>query len=182
MIVNLQVQDYYAPCRSEPCGFGGINYYEYLGCLRFEKQPPGNSRNAKQYEMDPSFEGATDCRHSLKVKQTTPLLVGAVPPHPGDCPIEPKPHQFKKKSRFLKRHSIWSLQRRAWRQKADRFARYHLILFRPESIHDNHSYTWEDLRHWTTLLAQDDSIISKFRLMTIDNHIKNLRTSGAVKK
>ena len=159
-----------------------LNYYEYLGCVRFEKEAAGKSKNAAQFPMDPAFEGATDCRHSIKLKQTTPILLGTCPPHPGEEPLEPLPHQFKTETRHLKRHKIWSLRHNVWKKKANDFARHHLLLFRPETIHSNFSYTWNDLVDWTQQLTNDHSIISKFRLMTLDNHIKKLRTSSAVKK
>ena len=132
-----------------------LNYYEYLGCVRFEKEAAGKSKNAAQFPMDPAFEGATDCRHSIKLKQTTPILLGTCPAHPGEEPLEPLPHQFQTETRHLKRHKIWSLRHNVWKKKANDFARYHLLLFRPETIHSNFSYTWNDLVHWTQQLTND---------------------------
>jgi len=69
-----------------------LNYYEYLACIMFMNKPASpatvtDAKNAQQHELSPDFAGCTDCRHQLKIKQSTPLLIGRAPPHPGPKPV-----------------------------------------------------------------------------------------------
>ena len=167
-----------------------LNYYEYLAVIKFKKEAPTKSRlepvtnnkYAQQYQMDSSFEGFTDCHHAIKIKQNTPLLIGKSPRHPGTQPHTPIPQEDA--SSKANRKALRNFQRcdNVWHQRADAYARYYLLLFRPERIIDNLSYTWEDLVQWIEYLKYSTSVLSKFRLMMMDNHMKGMRISSRVKK
>ena len=152
-------------CRGDALSW--LNYYEYLACIRFVGQAHEcpevtNFKDCQRFPMHPDFEGAMDCHHHLKLKQTTPLLSGRRPPHPG-----PKPSEDADPTKLKK-----------WQKRADAFAKYNLVLFRPESIEDyGLGYTWEDLQAYIQHLQQEDSFVNKSRLMIMENHIKGLRVS-----
>ncbi len=149
-----------------------LNYYEYLACIMFMNKPASpatvtDAKNAQQYELSPDFAGCTDCRHQLKIKQSTPLLIGRAPPHPG-----PKPEGV----------PVFCKPFQNWEVKANAYARYYLLLFRPETFSDHLSYTWRDLEDWVEQLHHDSSILSKFRLMIMDRHMKGLAVSRLTKE
>ena len=150
----------------------GINYIEYLACVMFENKPmPKQNRKSDfktpaHFPMDDDFEGRFDCRHSIRLKQHTPLLIGKKPSHPGTRPPVDAPKSLLN----------------AWKWKADKFAQYHLSLFRPEHMGDNLDYSWETLENFVTSLQNDNTIISKFRLMMMRQHIVGLHTSKLIKK
>ena len=69
-----------------------------------------------------------------------------------------------------------------WRAKADAYAKYYLSLFRPETIHDNLLYTWSALQDYVQTLMDNESALSKFRLMMMENHMKGMAVSKLSKK
>ena len=155
------------------CHLRKINYIEYLAILQFEntampKSSDGihRSKNLKsptRFGLSPLFEGFADCRHSICLKQKTPLMTSKRPPHPGRRPIDGK---------LLL----------TWKKKADCYAAYYLHLFMPLDI-DTGSLKlgWDQLEDFIVRLQEDNSIISKFRLMMMDSHMQGLRTSEALR-
>ena len=143
-----------------------LNFYEYLGCILFhnESNPCVEVHDlgtAQRFPMDPNFEGHLDCHHSLLLNQATPLLSGPVPRHPGK-----KPDQSRGKNALS-----------SWKERADKYARYYLLLFRPEVASDQLGYTWEDLLMFIEDLQKDASFLSTSRLMIMDNHMQGMRIS-----
>ncbi len=155
-------------CRGDALAW--LNYYEYLGCVKFVASGSScpdvnNFRDGQKFPMHPDFEGAQDSHHQVKLKQTTPLLSGKVPRHPG-----PKPWCTSKED-FPEKLAKWKI-------RADAYARHYLVLFRPECIDDkNLGYSWEDLEAFIIQLQEDDSFISKSRLMIMENHMRGLKVS-----
>ncbi|CAB9503076.1 Inherit from KOG: DNA helicase [Seminavis robusta] len=153
-----------------------LNYYEYLACVQFWNKKPRNDPSARtfkqqqQFAMDPNFVASPVSYHVLRLKQCVPLLTSTAPPHPGNAPpdygeSEGTPADI------------------LWESKANVYAKYFLSLFRPERMQDSHlGYTWKDLKEYITSLQEDSSIISKFRLMSMDNQMKRMRTKTIVKK
>lgn len=150
-------------CRGDALSW--LNYYEYLGCVKFQNQPDEckditNFKDPQKYPMHEAFEGSKNCHHAINLKLCTPLLTGPRPSHPGKKPTQR------------------AAAARRWQLKADAYARYYLVLFRPETIDDiDLGYTWEDLESYIANLQEDDSFISKSRLMIMENHMKGLRVS-----
>jgi len=150
---------------------GKLNYYEYLACIKFMNTPANavtvvDNRSAQQYALTPDFPGSTDCHHQLKLKQSTPLLLRNVPPLPGSKPRVP----------------VFSIPYQKWKTKADAYARYHLLLFRPETFSTKLSYNWEDLEDWISHLEEDPSAISKGRIIIMKRHMKGLWISKVTKR
>lgn len=150
-----------------------INLYEYIACVKFEnKSMPDNITTSKRsrrclshFEFSHDFIGVADCRQSLRQKIATPLLTGRIPPHPGDQPVPSN-------SKTLK----------SWKKKANEYARYYLTLFRPTKDGERYTYDWQTLVSWIEDMQNDTKIISKFRLMCMDNHMKGLASSSVARK
>lgn len=145
-----------------------MSYYEFLACVLLKTGKPSQRQNPdkriqKHFPLLPNFHGHNDCYHVLGHKQATPLLVGKPPPHPG----------FKPKN-----------ENEIWKKKANAFATYYLTLFRPHRLSKPpQGYdAWQDLTNWIADLENDDSIISKFRLMILDQHVQGLRTKTILKQ
>jgi hypothetical protein len=148
-----------------------LNYYEYLGIVQFENKPPRMNPNSpkknllKHFSLNQDFIAVLTSHHSLKTKQSTPLLTGPQPRHPGNPPADMNSSKMSK-----------------WHERANYYAKYYLSLFRPESIKSNLRYTWTDLQEFVDSLQHDNSIISKFRLMIMETHMQGLKTTEHIKK
>ena len=146
-----------------------INYYEYLGCIQFQNKPcpsrqKTNKKDALKFAMNSLFQGHINSCHAIRIKQCTPLLNGKMPTHPGKEPTQTS-----------KNYS-------SWKERADKYANYYLTLFRPFYCGDGQSYRWEDLQTYISNLQKDDSAISIFRLMTMDQHMQGMNSPEACRK
>ena len=145
-----------------------LNFYEFLACIEMQSEKPSSPQELKpnahsQFLLHNDFVGRSDCYHIIRRKQCTPLLTGRKPHFPGK-----EPDVCNKKA-----HRSWSLC-------ADEFAKYYLSLFRPDYPDSNLGYTWDHLCTWISDLQNDDSIMSQFRLMVLDNHIQGLNTNESI--
>jgi hypothetical protein len=115
--------------------------------------------------LNQDFIAVLTSHHSLKTKQSTPLLTGPKPRHPGNPPADMSSSKMAK-----------------WHERANYYAKYYLSLFRPEFIKSNLGYKWTDLQEFVDSLQHDNSIISKFRLMIMETHMQGLKTAENIKK
>ena len=120
--------------------------------------------------MSPAFLLSAIHELKLEAKQCTPILTKGIPLHPG-----PKPTNQKMMAQ--------------WKKNANLFARYILTVFRPESeFYDpltqtnQYEYDYQALQSWIKSLQDDNNMISKFRLITIQRAVSNLRSRFSVKK
>ncbi|CAB9509762.1 Inherit from euNOG: Conserved hypothetical protein [Seminavis robusta] len=150
-----------------------LNYYEYMASLSFvNKKPRQTECNLKDvhaqehFPLEDGFIAPHTCYHVIGHKLRTPLIIGKLPRHPGKLPPP----------------SVPSKLALAWRSKADFFAKFYLSLFRPEHASSSYEYTWEHLQSFVAQLQNDSSIISKFRLMVMHQHMSGMKTSEVVKK
>ena len=165
-----------------------LSYYEFLACVKLRIGKPTQRDNPtllhvqKHFHLLPGFAGRNDCYHVLNQKQATPLFAGHVPPHPGFRPTLRFSKQ-KGRSHYAKwcpyNHKLY----KNWEAKAEAFARYYLALFRPHrlSTSPKRNNAWNELNAWIKSLQDDNSIISKFRLMILHQHVRGLRTQSIVK-
>ena len=99
----------------------------------------------------------------LRAKPRTLIYYAKGPRHPGKKPVsETSSRQFKN-----------------WKKKADKFAMYYLLAFRPPQCYNgNHQntfvYDWDALQSWIKDLQDDPSILSKFRLQAFYNRLHAL--------
>ena len=130
----------------------------------------GGRGHQRSFPLLPSFSGCNDVYHVLSRKQKTPLLKDLPPRHPGKRPPGGGTEEEVKAFQF-------------WKKRADDFASYYLTLFRPHRLDSPHlSYDWEALQLWIEDLRKDKSIISKFRLMVLHQHVRGLRTRAVCKR
>lgn len=68
-------------------------------------------------------------------------------------------------------------RKKQWRERADKFARYLLVCFRPEqTVYDNSNcndlqYDWTALQKWLAELRSCTSLVARLRLRVINNHL-----------
>lgn len=88
-------------------------------------------------ESPTDFEEFADCRHSIRLKQHTPLLVGNKPSHPG---MPPSAEEETKMD--------------AWNKRADAYASYYLSLFMPREDLENKELNWSTLQEFVDKLQK----------------------------
>jgi len=142
-----------------------LNRYEMCALTKLEVKPKDDSRGKlERFEMAPAFVLSARHAYVLQQKQCTPLLTSKMPRHPG---LKPR----------------GASSQASWRKKADQFAAWLLIVYRPElEYYDTHQqssnpyqYTFDALEKWIEDLQNDDNVISKFRLMMVQRCIRNMR-------
>jgi len=143
---------------------------EYKAIIEHKKRLEKPSKRSTQFDYGPSFVCHAQRSQFISAKQHTVNVIRKAPPHPGREPAKTCIEQYAK-----------------WQEKADRYARYYLILYRPEpacydSCHVNrYSYTWDALRQFTTELSNDPYFISKVRLMAMHIRMKGFVTTFKTK-
>ena len=95
---------------------------------------------------------------TLISKQCTCILSGKPPPsYPGNC----DKNNSKKYNK--------------WKKKADSFATYYMIGFKPNSGFDGKlSYTWEEFCDWVKI-SERGSFVDRMRIKTVFNIIRGLK-------
>ena len=142
-----------------------LNRLEYASIIRTAKETPEDPLRMKQYRFGDDYELRGFFSQVIMAKHKTPLVIRKPPRHPG------------------KRPTVNSKQHRPWQEAADKYAEYFLTLFRPEpDCHaanhiNNYRYTWEALEEFVSQLQHDNSILSKFRLMSMHTRMKGYLTS-----
>lgn len=148
------------------------NFYEYKACIKADndkvrdetKDKPEDYRQQRHFRMLHAFVGNQDCREVILNKQQTPLLFGRSPAHPGPQPPSHTPLH------------------KPWKVRADMYARYYMTVFYPHRLGDNVYFHWEALQEWVSVLLHDPCAISKFRLMLMDQYMRDLRSSPMCNK
>jgi hypothetical protein len=119
---------------------------------------------SEQFLFFEGFEPYAYYAQFLRAKQRTLIYYGKGPKHPGNKPSTKKTgKQFKN-----------------WERKADIFAKYYLIAYRPETECYNGNqqstllYNWDALQSWVKELQEDSCILSKFRLQAFYNRLHAL--------
>jgi hypothetical protein len=143
-----------------------LNRYEYDALIQVKEKPKNDSvARSLCFDFPPDFVLAARYTQQLKAKQPTMIFKGKLPPHPGQKPD---------------RDSMV----RNWQKQADKYANYILTMFRPEINNispkngmSNLDYSWNALELWIKSLQDDNCVISKFRLMTIDRRLQALNAT-----
>jgi hypothetical protein len=127
-------------------------------------------KSALRYSQ-PIFRACNDVYQVLLRKQRTPLFLGTGPRRPGRRP------DSSDKSKDNQRALV------EWNSAADEYSRYYLTLFRPNCIEDNNAnYNWDALNEWIESIRADRSIMSKFRLIVMHQHMRGMKTKFLCKK
>jgi len=111
-----------------------------------------------------------EASHAQRLKSKQPTLVtGRRLNCPGPEPKEPS-------------------ERAVWKVKADKFAKHALCMFQPEpdlyekTQTNKLEHTWDALQEWILSLRQDGSILSSFRLKSMQNYLHSMSASYDAKK
>lgn len=151
-----------------------LSYYEYISCVETRNGTAVLERDGvrqKRFSLLPSFRACNDTYQVLLRKQKTPLFLNAEPRHPG-----PRPDPDDKSEDNQLSLSQWTVV-------ADEYARYFLTIFRPNRINDDDlNYSWSALHDWIESMKADSSIVSKFRLMIMHQHMRGMRTKFLCKR
>ena len=108
----------------------------------------------------------------LRSKQTTLICSGKAPKPPGTKPAD----------------DISTKARERWQVKAGAFAKYYLVMFRVlDTVYDGTSsdtedYSWDAFLAWKRTMETDPSLIARFRLQSMYNHMWGLYTPFKSKK
>ena len=108
----------------------------------------------------------------LRSKQTTLICSGKAPKPPGNKPAD----------------DVSTKARERWQVKASAFAKYYLVMFRVlDSVYDSTcsdtaDYDWDTFTVWKNSMEQDPSLIARFRLQSMYNHMWGLYTPFKSKK
>jgi hypothetical protein len=143
-----------------------INLVEYCTIIDVKEIKGFSATRNKHFSFSDRFFCAANHDQALRSKQRTVLVIRKPPPHPGDRPLLQPSKGYDR-----------------WRKQADDYARFYLTLYRPEvdcysaEQHNDYLYTWEALESFVYSLSSDDTILSKFRLMSMHTRMKGLYTS-----
>jgi len=151
-----------------------LSRIEMCATMQLKQKPKGEKTSRGEFDLPPQFDLAARYAFYAKQKQSTPILTSKRPPHPG-----PQPPAGSKKMQH-------------WRERADKFAEWMLIEYRPEidyyaasdrGTSNSLQYTWEALEDYKACLREDpDPFPSKFRLLAMDRYVTGLRCPEITKK
>ena len=157
-----------------------LNRYEYCALTHLvkrdlkEKPPCKTTRPAATKFLFPErYILHASKAQMLNAKQKTVVFCDKQPHHPGPEPDDNN-----------------SVEHGRWKLRADVFARYMLFMYRPEVDFFDETdrptltpltYDWHALQQWVFTCQHDDSIISKFRLQSLNNRIYGLTAEFANK-
>ena len=145
---------------------------EYRATISFRRRKDETSRDrSRDFAYDDKFILASQFAQYLQAKHETPILTCKAPPYPGKEPQFTSPTYL------------------AWKEKADKYARYFLSEFRPEldcfgaaqNVNEE-DYTWAKLEEWMESLHRDPYVMSKFRLMLMHMRMQGFATSARTNK
>ncbi len=147
-----------------------LSRYEMQALTEIKEKPKGEKVRPHAFPMADGFILTANHEFVLRRKQRTPILTQRFPRHPGQKPTDPA--------------LVGN-----WQKEANLFAHFVLTVFRPEvdfhsanSQENPHEYSFEELQNWITSPQEDDNVISKFRLVLLQRHVKGLSTAHVVKK
>jgi len=156
------------PDRGE--GLKELSRHEYAALIKVERRGKLD-RNKRRTafllgEKHPCF---AQYAQYLRAVQCTVIVTRKAPPHPGINPGRGTDEEA------------------AWREKANRYAKYYLTIFRPERLcYEQHQlnkygYAWEDLVDFITHMQSDTAVLSKFRLAAMHTRMKGFATPYSTK-
>ena len=142
-----------------------LNRMEYRALVKFRAPSQNEKTRKNELQFSKGFTIQGIAVQALYAKQQTPLVIRKPPPHPG------------------KRPDTTSERYHSWLEAANKYAEFFLVLFRPEpdccenDQVNNYAYTWDALEDFVEELQNDNSIISKFRLMAMHTRMRGFVTS-----
>jgi len=138
--------------------------FECLVHIANKREQCESSKNL-QFELSPHSGLASSKALFLSAKQRIPIFTRRVPAHPGTRPTQDG-------SELLQ-----------WKEKADAYARYFLIMYQPEPLIYNHApvhiplqYTWDAFQNWIEEQRQSHNAFGICRLMLMHRRMQSMYT------
>ncbi|CAJ1937001.1 unnamed protein product, partial [Cylindrotheca closterium] len=153
-----------------------LSLYEYDAMIQVKPLPMNeehkNSTRSKWFKFEGGFHLQARFGQTLCAKQRTQIFKGKVPKSAGKRPKEDHPSYS------------------SWKKTANLYANYILTMFRPCEIYKGlqqrmlvtQRFVWDDLLAWIKSSQEDQSVISKFRLMAVDRRMNCLASDFQTKK
>jgi hypothetical protein len=143
---------------------------------RNQKKPgrPASSR----FEYDTNFQMQRLFEQLLAAKQSLPFVIGNAPPkRPGSKPLSLLNEGESDDGDYTKRLD-------SWQRKADTFARYYLLLYRPTSSKDlqDGDFTFAALERWIEDCRTSNHWLKEARLAMFNNRLNGMSISTTNKK
>ena len=142
-----------------------LNRNEYRALVGCKHKSADTSRSkVTEYNYGENFVIGSQYTQYPVAKHRTVVLTSKAPPYPG--PEVPVGH----------------IEYEQWKTKADRYACYFLIEFRPEEDCyqdgqiNTYRYDWDALKDWCHSYETDPYILSKFRLMAMHIRMRGFAT------
>ena len=166
-------------------GLEVLNLLEYTALVQVMEKPKKDhcdkpttkARQARSvFDIHPGCELHAKFCQKLKTKQDVPFVCGQPPPRrPGV-----KPDQMEGETQHH-----YHLRIANWTRRANKFAQYYLMLFRPmKDITEmtQSDFTMEALMKWIETLQKDHSWLSEFRLVMLNHRLNGMSVSFKSKK
>ena len=158
-----------------------LNRYEYCAVVRVadretadkspKKSTAGLRQKSKAFEFGTGLGIEKNHHQVLRSKQCTPKFKRSPPAHPGPKPQpQSQPLVVESKTLVVESKKKYESDLVSWRKRADRFARYYLIMFRPEDVlyEDgqvcSYAYNYETFVEFYEQLICSHRASDKFRL------------------
>ena len=137
--------------------------FECLVHIANKREHSESSKN-KQFQLSPNSGIASSKALFLSAKQCIPLFTHHVPPHPGPRPTDQTGPEYK-----------------LWKEKADTYACYLLIMYQPEPLCTHSSplhYTWDALKNWIDKQCQDNTALGICHIMLMHHCMQSMYTNN----
>ena len=161
--VLVPVADLYENRGEELAELSRIEYTAIVQVKRVYSAPKTEPR----FPFKEGYLLAPYYQQSLRSKQCTVIVCSPQPRHPGE-----KPRQGSVSESAVKN----------WEKRADAFARFVLILFRPDTTSLGLGYRWIDLLDWVDCLVNSTHVLAKFRLVALHRRFAEMRNTISLAK
>ena len=146
-----------------------LNRLGYAALIKFNEPSSAQRKILEEFQFSEGFLLHGLAVQTIMQKQRTPLVIRKPPRYPGKRPDANSPT-------FAN-----------WLARANSYAEFYLVLFRPEpdccenNQRNLYDYTWDALDSFVHSLEHDNSIISKFRLVAMHVRSRGFITSFQAK-
>jgi hypothetical protein len=131
-------------------------------------------QSSPRFEYNTNFEMQRLFQQQLSTKQSLPFSIGKAPPkRPGNRPLQ------------LNEESLNDYEKRldSWQRQANIFAKYYLLLFRPNRKTFRESeFTFEALQNWIAKCRASKNWLNRYRLKVFNSRLNGMSISSTNKK
>ena len=139
-----------------------------------ENTKKAGRKSSLQFEYNTGFEMQPLFQQHLFTKECMPFAIGNAPPKR----VGKRPLQLNNES-----HDDYQEKLDAWQKKADAFANYYLLLFRPTSRNWRESdFTYDALETWIESCSTSDNWLNVHRLDAYNSRLNGMSISSTNKR